>query len=127
MPQPYQLSILEENDKKIINFANNSPDFIEMLFLIDGREAKDGKFPDNSTRGNGYPPKLEKLVKKMRDGTPLRLSTFGGKVQAKVYPGVGSYKDEDLDKPTFMRHELVDKFTFRRVSDQPIAVLEVQY
>src|SRR3989338_3771495 len=124
MPQPYALSIIGEQGRKIITFANNSPNFVEVIFTIDGREVKEGKFPDNGTRGYGYPPKLEKPVRKMKDGRPVQLPAHGGKVQAKIFQGVGSYKEEDLDKPTFMRHELVDKFSFRRASDQPITTLE---
>ena len=127
MSQPYLLSIIGENGRKMINFANHSQNFVEVIFTIDGKEVKDGRVPDNTTRGYGYPPKLEKPIQKMKDGRPLQLPIHGGKVQAKIFQGVGSYKDEDLDKPTFMRHELVSKFSFRRTSDQPIDVLDVQY
>ncbi|MDP3298198.1 MAG: hypothetical protein Q8N09_11550 [Thermodesulfovibrionia bacterium] len=127
MPHPYLLSIINEKDQKMINFVNNSPDFIEVIFMIDGREVKEGEMPNNTTRGYGYPPKLEKQVRKMKDGTPIKLPTHRGKVQAMIFQGIGSYKDKDLDKPTFIRHKLVDRFSFRRTSNKPIAVLEVKY
>ena len=123
----YNFEIKELNGRKVINFANNSADFVEVIFTIDGMEVKEGKPPDEKTRGYAYPPKLEKPVKKMKDETPLRFNPHGGKVQAYIFAGTGSYKDEDLEKPTFLRHKLVNKISFRRISDEPMQVLEIIY
>ncbi len=49
----------------------------------------------------------------------------GDVVKAFVFVGVGSYKDADLEKPAFLRHKLIDRFRFKRSSDEPVEVLEV--
>jgi hypothetical protein len=124
---PYKFEIKEIEGKRVINFANNSSDFIEVVFAIDEKEVKEGKYPSEKTRGYAYPPKLEKPVKKMKDETPLMFNPRGGKVTAYIFAGIGSYKDEDLDKPRFIRHKLVDKIRFKRMSNKPVEVLEVSY
>lgn len=126
MSQLFRLNIKEVEGKQVINFANDSTEFVEVIFMVDGKEVKEGKVPDQSTRGYGYPPKLEKPVKKMKNGMPLEIR-HNATVQAFIFPGVGSYKEEDIEKPAFLRHKLVDKFSFRRTADEPIAVLEMQF
>lgn len=123
MSDAFRLNIKEFEGQKVINFANNSSEFVEVIFTVDGKEVKEGKILDQSTRGYGYPPKLEKPVRKMKDGTPLRIDRCAS-ITAYVFSGNGSYKNEDLDKPTFLRHKLVDKFSFRRTAHEPIAILE---
>ena len=122
----FRLNIKEVEGKQVINFANDSADFVEVVFTIDGKEVKEGKVPDQSTRGYGYPPKLEKPVKKMKNGLILSIAR-NATIQAFIFPGVGSYKEEDIEKPAFLRHKLVDKFSFRRTADEPIAVLETHF
>jgi flagellar hook assembly protein FlgD len=51
----FKFEIKEAEGKKVINFANNSADFVEVVFTIDGREVKDGKIPNENTRGYAYP------------------------------------------------------------------------
>ena len=126
MSQLFRLNIKEVEGKQVINFANDSTEFVEVIFMVDGKEVREGKVPDQSTRGYGYPPKLEKPVKKMKNGMPLEIH-HNATVQAFIFPGVGSYKEEDIEKPAFLRHKLVDRFSFRRISDEPIAVLETSF
>lgn len=123
----FELSIKNLEGQKVIDFANNTKDFVEVVFTIDGKEVKEGKDPSSRIKGYGYPPKLQKPVKKMKDGTPLRFSPNGGEVMAYIFAGSGSYKDEDMDKPTFLRHQMVDKVTFKRTSNEPVQVLKVSY
>ena len=123
----FNLSVTTLDNRKVINFANNSKDFIEVIFTIDGKEAKEGKELTQDTKGYAYPPKLEKPVKKTKAGTPLQFNPRGGEVVAYIFAGQGNYKDEDIDKPAFLRHKLVFKIKFKRTSDQPIEVLKIKY
>ena len=123
----YNLSVINFEGKKVINFANNSKDFVEVIFTIDGKEVKEGRELIQNTKGYAYPPKLEKLVKKTKAGMPLQFNSRGGEVVAYIFAGEGKYKEEDIDKPTFLRHKLVDKIKFKRTSDQPVGVLKVRY
>lgn len=121
------ISIVNIEGKCAINFANNSKNFVEVVFTIDGKEVKYGKTFDEKIKGYAYPPKLEKLVKKMKDGTPLHFNPHGGEVVAYIFAGEGKYKDEDIDKPTFLRHKLVDKISFKRTGDKPIEIIKARY
>ncbi len=123
----YDLSIITVDGAKAIDFANNSKDFVEVVFTIDGREVKAGADFSPEVKGYAYPPKLHKPVKKMKDGSPLSWGTKGGEVVAYIYAGAGEYKEDDLHKPTFLRHQLVDVITFKRTSSEPIATLKARY
>ena len=121
----FRLSVKELEGKKVINFANDSSEFVEVIFTVDGKEVKEGKVPNQMTRGYGYTPKLEKPVKKMKSGLPLVIGR-NAIIQAFIFPGIGSYKDADIDIPTFLRYKLVDKFSFRRTANEPIVMLETR-
>ncbi|KKP36583.1 MAG: hypothetical protein UR23_C0016G0008 [Candidatus Roizmanbacteria bacterium GW2011_GWA2_32_13] len=123
----FTISVIDIEGKQAINFANNSKNFVEVVFTIDGKEVKEGKTPDETTKGYGYPPKLEKPVKKKKDGTSLIFNPRGGEVVAYIFAGEGKYKNEDMDKPTFLRHKLVDKVSFKRTSDQPTEIIKIKY
>lgn len=123
----FKLSITNLEGKKVINFANNSNDFVEVVFTIDGKEVKRGKDITSITKGYAYPPNLEKTVKKMEDGSLLPFSENGGEVVAYIFGGSGKYKDEDIEKPAFARHQLVSKVKFKRSSNEPIEILKVTY
>lgn len=124
---PFSLSINYIEGKKVIEFANNSREFVEVVFGIDGKDARHGLRLSPDTKGYGYPPKLEKPVKKLKDGSPLPFSPAGGVVTAQIFGGEGQYRDEDLDMPPFLRHELANKIKFKRTSNQPIEILQVKY
>lgn len=123
----FSISIIKIDGNKAINFINNSKNFIEVIFTIDGKEVKEGKNLDEKTKGYAYPPKLEKPVKKMKDGTMLPFNRNGGEVVAYIFAGDGQYKDDDLEKPAFLRHKLVDKISFKRTNDKPIEVIKIKY
>ncbi len=127
MSSPFHLSIQQLEGRRVIHFANQSPQFVEVVFTIDGKEVKEGKVPTSATRGYGYPPKLEKPVRMMKNGHDLPFGTSGGTVQAHIFIGDGEYHDTDLNKPTFLRHTLVDKVRFKRTSAEPTEVIAVQY
>ena len=124
---PFNLSVISLEGKKVINFANNSKEFVEVIFTIDGKETKEGKDLTQNKKGYAYPPKLEKPVKKTKAGTPLVFNPRGGEIIAYIFAGQGNYKDEDIDKPAFLRHKLVDKVSFKRSSDQPVEILKIKY
>lgn len=123
----FYLSIIKIDGNRAINFVNNSKNFVEVIFTIDGREVKEGKNPDEKTKGYAYPPKLEKPVKKMKNGSILPFNREGGEVAAYIFAGEGRYANEDMDKPAFLRHKLVDKIKFRRISQSPVEILRVRY
>ncbi len=122
----FDLSTKTIEGQKVIDFANNSKDFAEVVFTIDGIEVKEGRPFSSEIKGYGYPPKLHKPVKKMKDGSMLPFAKHG-EVVAYVYAGTGGYKEEDIDKPTFLRHQLVEKISFKRSSDEPTQVLKARY
>jgi hypothetical protein len=123
----FSLSLGQIDGKRIINFANNSQKFVEVIFTIDDKEVKEGKALGPIIKGYAYPPKLEKPVRITKNGQVLPFNPRGGMVKAYVFSGDGQYKPEDIDKPAFLRHKLVDKVKFKRTSDQPIEVLQIRY
>lgn len=127
MSAPYELSIQEIDGVRRVHFANNSDQFVEVVVVVGGREVREGCVPSTKTRGFGYPPKLEKFIRKRKDGTPIDLPSSGGVVRAMVYPGNGSYLECDLEKPTFLRHKMVSKMHFRRTSNEPVMILEKRF
>ncbi len=52
----FNLSIATLDNRKVINFANNSKDFVEVIFTIDGKEVKEGKDLVQETKGYIYIP-----------------------------------------------------------------------
>jgi hypothetical protein len=42
MSEKYSLSIVKVDDKQAINFANKTSKFVEVIFTIDGKEARLG-------------------------------------------------------------------------------------
>jgi len=123
----FEISIKNLDGKKVINFANNSKNFVEVIFTINGKEVKNGEKISEDTKGYAYPPKLEKPVKKMKDGSLLQFSPRGGEVIAYIFEGDGKYKDEDIEKPAFLKHKLVDRIIFKRTNDEPIKIIKIKY
>ncbi len=123
----YQLSIIEIEGRKVINFANRSSDFVEVIFAIDGKDVNEGKDVSPEIKGYAYPPRLEKPVKKTKKGVPIVLGPHGGEVYAYVFSGVGRYREEDMEIPTFLRYKLVDTIKFKRTSDQPVEILSARF
>ncbi len=133
MPRNFQMQVLGDNEYKVIDFTNNSPNFVEVVVEIDGKPVK----------GYCYPPFHHKPIRRLRNGDALPFSRFG-LVRAYVYSGIGSYKDDtDYEMPPFIRRKLNHqenfntdqmlqerlrrKVTFRRTSTRPVEVLEVPY
>lgn len=134
----FELKTINDGGTQVLDFANNTPNFVEVVVNIDGKEI----------RGYCYPPHHHKPIRKMRDGSRLPFSK-SGRVRAYVYAGIGQYKEEEVDYevPPFIRFKLnQDRFkqegintdslirqrlnrkvTFRRSSNNPIEVLEIPY
>lgn len=124
----FKLSIKELDGAKVINFANHSTDFVEVIFTIDDKEVKFGSDYTPEQRGYAYPPKLEKEVKKMKDGSLLSFRWLrSGEVKAYIFRGMGTYYEKDIDKPTFLRHRLVKSVKFKRKDKQPFEILTLKY
>lgn len=127
MHQPFQLAVVETEQGKNIDFANQTSDFVEVLFSIDGKEVKRGELFDFQTRGYCYPPEHHKPIRMMKSGQELPFKAHG-MVKAYVFAGQGEYKNEDYEVPAFIRKKLRNRVvSFSRASHQPIAVLEVPY
>jgi len=128
MDNDFKLTIKDTDAGRVINFLNNSNEFVEVVFAIDGKEVKFGREYRPEEKGYGYPPKLEKEVKRMKNNSPLPFRLLrGGEVKAYVFRGAGAYHDRDIDKPTWIRHRLVSSVKFRRKDVQPCEVLSVRY
>jgi hypothetical protein len=113
--------------KRIINFANNSSKFVEVIFTIDSTECLNGQpFKDFRIKGYGYPPKLQKTVKHLMNGNPLPFSD-NGIIRAYIFEGDGKYRDDDIDKPALFRKVLVSRIKFKRNGDTPMETLEIKY
>jgi len=124
--EKFKFEVLEKDGVRVINFANKTDEFVEVVFTINDKEIKCGQVFSNETRGYAYPPKLEKEVKKMKDGSPLPFPWLKtSEVKAYIFRGIGKYYDRDLDKPTFLRHRLVRSIKFDRTDKVPSEVLAV--
>ncbi|MBT5503661.1 hypothetical protein HN643_06240 [Candidatus Falkowbacteria bacterium] len=126
--EPFKLKVKELDGTKVVNFSNTSDSFVEVVITIDNKDAKFGKDYDPEVKGYAYPPKLEKDVKKLINGTALPFRWLrSGEVKAYVYRGKGSYHDVDIDKPTFLRHKMVKSIKFRRTDNTPFQILTANY
>ena len=126
----FSLSVGIKDGSPAINFANNTEEFIEVVFELDGKEVKEGKRFDKSVRGYGFPPKFEKMFSKTKDGKPLPFRLSGhGTINAYVYQGTGHYLKgvQDLETPAFVRRKLSKKIHFERTKDEPIETIQYVY
>lgn len=138
MNSTFELKVATENNQKVVDFANNTPNFVEVVLNIDG----------NLVKGYCYPPFHHKPIRRQRTGEALPLGEHG-RIQAYVYSGIGQYKsgDVDYDIPPIIRFKLnQDRFkkirlttdnllqrranqkvSFKRLSNNPVEVLEIPY
>ncbi|MBI1833475.1 MAG: hypothetical protein HYR90_01490 [Candidatus Andersenbacteria bacterium] len=116
MISQYLLRVAEQQNDRVIDFTNNTSDFVEVVFDVDGKEVK----------GYCYPPRHHKPVRRMRTGEPLPLGKHGV-VTAYVYPGEADLDERDLDIPPFLRWRLKKKVRFHRTSQSPAVVLTAAY
>ena len=127
MPTQYQLDITQKDQNKKIDFANNTNEFVEVVFTIDNKEVRDGKLYSHEIKGYCFPPGYNKDIKAMKNGEPL---PFGKKgiVKAYIFEGKGAYKERDYSVPAFISRKLGEKKAmFKRLADVPAQVLEMQY
>lgn len=123
----FSLNIETIDGVRVIDFANNSSKFVEVIFTIDSIECLNGQpFKDFRIKGYGYPPKLKKTVKHLFNGKPLPFSK-SGIIQAYVFEGDGGYRDDDIDKPALFRKFFVSRIKFKRTGDTPFETLEIKY
>lgn len=125
MSQPYLLTTKHYEDGKFIHFHNTQNAFVEVIFVINDREIRENQLFNTISRGYGFAPKLDKSVRKNKNGSLIPVQK-GDVVKAFIFSGVGSYKEEDIEKPAFLRHKLIEKFHFRRLSNEPVEVLEMK-
>lgn len=147
MQNNFHLGLLEDNGKRVVDFTNNTGNFVEVVLEIDGQVVK----------GYCYPPFHHKPIRRLRSGESLPFAR-SGRVRAYVYAGTGSYsqanacrgnyksnyKDNvDDELPPFIRRKLNHqenfntdqilqerlkrKVTFHRTNSNPIQILEVPY
>lgn len=127
MNQNFSLEVAISNNQPQILFANNSKDFVEVIFSSEGKELKTGQPTSAHTRGYCYPPGHSKAITKLKNGSILPLDQTG-KVKAEIFAGQALRKADELDVPTFIWRKMQKKtVTFQRDSDVPMTVLEVPY
>ncbi len=116
------IAFLQKSDTAYtIEFTNNTDAYVEVIFVVDGRELRRAGFLTTNVRGYGIPPKTTKKLTKLVDGAPLPFKTLSD-VRIYMYAGEGRMKPEDLDIPAFIRKELVGRVYFKRTSEQPMEV-----
>jgi len=123
----YKLDITQKDQNKKIDFANNTNEFVEVVFVIDNKEVKNGQVYSHETRGYCFPPGYNKDIKTMKNGEPL---PFGkkGTVKAYIFEGEGKYKERDYSVPAFISRKMDGrKAIFKRLANTPTQVLEMQY
>lgn len=126
----FSLSVGIKDSSPAINFANNTEEFIEVVFELDGKDINEAKRVDKFVRGFGFPPKFEKMFTKTRERHPLPFKFSGhGTLKAYIYQGIGHLikEEQDIEIPTFMRTKLSKKIHFERTSDKPIKVMQCSY
>tara|TARA_Y100000031_G_C8124663_1_gene339898 strand:+ start:134 stop:508 length:375 start_codon:yes stop_codon:yes gene_type:complete len=124
MSKEYDLKITYKDGRRAVYFENNTTDFVEVVFALNGDEIT-RMVPAARARGYCYPPLYRKEITKTRSGETLPLGQHG-KLQAFVYSGKGRYKPQNLDVPAFIRKKMKAAF-FERIGNAPSAVLQVQY
>jgi hypothetical protein len=135
----FNLKVLDDRGKRVIDFANNTPNFVEVMLNIDGQVV----------RGYCYPPYHHKPIRTVRGGGSLPLSEHG-QIQAFVFAGIGQYKkinNDELSVPPFirfylnqdkfrqegsdmdsvLRQKLAQKVIFHRTSQTPIEIINISY
>ena len=149
MIKSFELSVVNDNGNKQIDFANHSQDFIEVVFAIDNKEVKYGNYFAPSIRGYCYPPaniRQPKPIRTMKNGDQLPFA-HQGTLRAYIYSGVGEMIEEDYDVPPFIRFKLNERrfredkenmrnlmgrstgkrAHFKRIGNNPIEILEIPY
>lgn len=127
MTKQYAISIKHESGIPTINFANNSDEFVEVAFTVNGQDIKTGQAYTESGRGFCYPSHYERNIKKMASSIKLKA---GDRIKAYVYQGVGKYQEIDFDIPPFIRRKIgrdyesiKKKAIFKRSSNVPARIL----
>lgn len=125
---PFRMEVTEQDGKKGVFFVNDSHDFVEIILMIDDCDVREGKRYSPLLRGYCFPPRFEKTIFLMKNGTPLPFSNKGI-VTAYVFDGEGNYKAEmtDIDVPTFVRRKFAKKVSFARTGSTPRVVLSAPY
>lgn len=127
MSRQYQLSIIQKDKNKKIDFANNTDEFVEVVFAIDNKEVKYSGSYSQEIRGYCFPPGYNKDIKAMKSGEPLPFGR-SGIVKAYIFEGKGEYKERDYSVPAFIWRKLGDRTAiFKRSTTVPAQVLEAQY
>lgn len=127
-PTSYILKIKQTDYSKFIEFANNSDDFLEVIFTIDNKDVKFGKPYSLNLRGYAYPPRFKKPIKKMKNGTLLPFRNLrSGEVKAYIFRGKGAFYEGDIEIPTFLRQKMAKSIKFKRTDNEPCEVLSVKY
>lgn len=127
MTKQYEISIKHDGGDPTINFANNSNEFVEVTFTVNGKDIKTGQSFTESERGFCYPGHYERNIKQMV--SYIRLKE-GDQVRAYIYRGVGKYQEIDFDIPPFIRRKIGQdhstakkKAIFKRSTNVPAQVL----
>jgi len=125
----YEISVKNEKGVPTVNFANNTDEFIEIVFTVDGNEIKTGRKYSGGERGYCYPDHYERNIKEMARGIRIENNS---EIKAYIYEGRGRYKETDFDIPPFIIRRLGEKALpenkkalFKRLSDSPVKILSL--
>lgn len=130
MNSGYKLKILGEKGPRKIDFENASDEFVEVIFVVNGKNLQTNKPCNDKTRGYCYPPGYHKEIKN-------HLLLGHGEVEARVFSGTGKIARDDSNCGPFVRFRvnvLVDdeikkekKVYFKRSSLEPIIILKQKF
>ena len=118
----FKLEIRTKKNKKIINFENNSKEFVEVVFTIDDKDTRFGRKFNNKIGGFPYPPTFKSPIAKMSNGADLFFEK-SGIVKAYIYPTYAEYPDTTSNE----NEELPEDLIFLRGSNDPIFILKTKY
>ena len=104
MEKDFELKIVKKDGVNLIDFTNNTQKFIEVVFVVDGKDLKTGEMFNHGVRGYCYPPNYRREIKRSVVNIASR-----SKIEAYIYSGTGKYKTQDYEVPTFLRYKLNDK------------------
>jgi len=122
----FKLEVTGDGIERQIRLTNESENFIEAIFLIDGRDAKSGKPFSTTMRGYAMYPREMRSLTQTPAKTPLQFSDHG-QVEVIIYEGAGQPVDSMVEVAPLVRRKIGAKVKIRRFSDVPSAHLTVRY
>lgn len=127
MTKQYEISVKDEKGMPTLNFSNNTNEFVEVVFTVNGQDIKTGLPFTGTERGFCYPDHYRQHIKKVAPSIRIKE---GDQVRAYIYRGEGKYQKIDYDIPPFIRRKIGEgypaakKVIFKRFSNTPAQSLD---